>query len=394
MNYIGSKLSLLDEIRAMLVKHNVDTTGSFCDVFSGTSVVAQMSKRMGFDVISNDLQTYSYAMQAAFIRQNGYPDFAKLRRAIRAIENLDVEFVPNAREVVIDGITRPLSVFGLSGDLESLRLSGKALVQVLTFLNDLPGAEGSFVDLYCEGGAAGRQYYNRANGKACQAIRDQINDWHVKGLLENNEYYVLVASLVESMDMVANTASVYGAYLKKIKRSAQQSLTLKVPLLLNGTGVHRVFQEDANALVKFLAGEGQNEVLYIDPPYNRRQYHSNYHLLETIARWDMDEFTPVGKTGLRPAQEQRSAFAMRRAAQSAMTDLIQNANFRHIIVSYSNEGLIPEDELIAILDAKSPGRVRDYKRIPYKRFRADNDGENRNYKGNMVEEFLFYIRVG
>jgi adenine-specific DNA-methyltransferase len=227
-----------------------------------------------------------------------------------------------------------------------------------------------------------------------QRVRAQLETWHDTGLLTEDEKQVLLASLLESMDMVANTASIYGAYLKHIKRSAQQPLTLKAPLLLNGNGAHRVFQEDANVLIKHLAAEGPNDVLYIDPPYNRRQYHSNYHLLETIARWDLGQFTPLGKTGLRPAEKQRSAFALRTSAREAMAELLANADFRHIVVSYSNEGLISEADLMAILDAKSPSGIRDYKKIPYKRFRADNDSSTRNYKGDLVEEFLFYVRVG
>ena len=143
-----------------------------------------------------------------------------------------------------------------------------------------------------------------------------------------------------------------------------------------------------------MAAEGPYDVLYVDPPYNRRQYHSNYHVLETIACWDLGAFEPEGKTGLRPAGAQRSRYAMARTAEAALADLIHTARFKHILVSYSNEGLIPEASLKAILDAKSPGGVRDYHRIPYKRFRADTDGEGRTYAGDTVDEFLFYCRVG
>lgn len=394
MNYIGSKFKLLDMIRGTLLEHGVDTRGTFCDIFSGTSVVAQMAKRMGFNVISNDLQAYSYAMQAAFIQTNGYPEFTRLRAAVPAIDAMSVEVMVEEKALRVGEQRRPLGAFGVAGDVGALAGAGMPLVRVLAYLGTLPPTDGPFVDTYCEGGADGRQYYSRENGMACQAIRAQLQTWREAGLFSAEEFHVLLASLLESMDMVANTASIYGAYLKHIKRTAQQPLTLKVPLLLNGNGAHRVYQADANALIKELAREGEHEVLYIDPPYNRRQYHANYHVLETIACWDLGEFEPIGKTGLRPAGDQRSAFAMRSAAQTAMADLIGHANFRHIIVSYNNEGLIPEDELVAILDAKSPSGVRDYKKIPYRRFRADNDGENRTYKGDEVEEFLFYVRVG
>jgi adenine-specific DNA-methyltransferase len=393
MNYIGSKLKLLAEIRAMLDTHGI-RHGSFCDIFSGTSVVAQMAKIQGFDVISNDLQAYSCAMQAAFIRNNGYPRFKRLMEEVPAIDAQALTITPSGQELHSPGAKRSLTVFGLSGDRQSLARHGLPLVKVLHYLSSLPGEDGPFVDAYCEGGSAARQYFSRENGQACQAIRSRLQYWLAAEWISRAEFDVLLASLLESMDMVANTASVYGAFLKQIKRTARQPLTLKVPLLLEGTHEHRVFQEDANALIKRLALEGTYEVLYIDPPYNRRQYHSNYHVLETIAVWDLDAFEPRGKTGLRPTDNQRSAFALQKDAKRAMTNLIEDANFKHILISYNNEGLIPEDDLIAMLNAKSPSGIRDYKKISYKRFRADNDGETRTYKGDTVDEFLFYIQTG
>ncbi len=394
MNYIGSKYKLLGRIRKMLEEHDVNPEGVFCDIFSGTSVVGQMAKRLGFTVYSNDIQAYSYALQSAFIGCNGYPQFARLRAEIPEIDAVPVECQPERKRWTVRGEVRPLLSFGVVGDPEGLLPAGRPLLQVLAYLNHLAPREGAFVDTYCEGGSAGRNYYSRRNGMACQAIRDTLEEWRRQGWVDEAEFHVLLASLVESMDMVANTASIYGAYLKHLKPSAAQPLQLRVPLLLNGHKPHRVYRRDANALVGELAAEAEQEILYIDPPYNRRQYHANYHLLETIACWDLEAFTPVGKTGLRPDEGKRSAFAMRTRARTAMADLLEKARFRHILVSYNNEGLIEEEELIAMLDRKSPSGIREYSKFTYPRFRADVDSANRVYKGDEVQEFLFYIRTG
>lgn len=394
MNYIGSKMKLLSEIRSRLEQHGVAPPGVFCDVFSGTSVVAQMAKRMGFRVISNDLQFYSYSLQHAFIGCNGYPQFQTLRDRVPQIDQVPVECDPARRRLQVRGEERPLLSFGIVGDPGSLASEGLPLLRTLAYLNELEPRDGLFVDTYCEGGSAGRNYYSRRNGMICQAVRDTLQEWRRQGWIDEREFHVLLASLLESMDMVANTASIYGAFLKHIKPAAQQALALRAPLLLNGYQSHRVYRQDANALIRELAAQGEYDVLYIDPPYNRRQYHSNYHLLETIACWDLDGFTPIGKTGLRPEEGKRSDYAMRSTARKAMADLLKHARFRHILISYNNEGLIQEDELVEMLNAKSPSGVRDYHKIAYRRFRADVDSETRVYKGDEVEEFLFYVRCG
>lgn len=375
MNYIGSKFSLLDEIRAMLRKHGVEN-GTFCDLFSGTSVVAQMARAEGFQVIANDLQAYSFAMQKTFLETDGYPEFARLRAEVGAIDAQPAD--------------RPRAGFGLG---PAPGPEADPLRRVLAHLEGLEPVAGPFFETYCEGGAAGRNYFSRENGQRCEAIRDRIEHWRQAGWLADAEYHVLVACVIETMDQLANTASVYGAYLKHVKKTARAPLVLRLPRLVTGAGAHRACQLDGNALVETLAAEGRHDVLYLDPPYNHRQYHANYHLLETIARWDLAAFTPRGKTGLRPAEPQRSRYCSRKEVKQAFAELIAKADFKHLLVSYNNEGLLAESDLRELLTAKANGGTCDFHKVPYRRFRADQDGEERRYKGDEVHEFLFYAEI-
>lgn len=375
INYIGSKLSLLDEIRGMLRAHGA-ASGTFLDVFSGTSIVAQMARLEGFTVLANDWQAYSFMLQRAFLEADGYPAFAALLAAEPAIAEAPAD--------------RPRPSFGLAPAPAAVG----PLARILAYLEDLPPTEGPFFHAYCEGGDAGRAYFSRANGARCEAIRDRIEAWRERGLLDAAEHAVLVASVLETMDMVANTASVYGAYLKQVKKTAQAPLVLRVPRLAPADGKpHHAYNEDAVALVRRLAATTPIDVLYVDPPYNHRQYHANYHVLETIARWDLATFEPRGKTGLRPGDDQRSPFCSRRHVARAFADLIGHAGARHVLVSYNDEGLLPEAELRAILTAKAAGGPVEFKKLPYKRFRADADHATRRYKGDEVHEFLFYAGV-
>lgn len=376
INYIGSKLSLLAEIRGMLRAHGI-AGGIFLDVFSGTSIVAQMARLEGFTVLANDWQAYSFVLQRAFLEADGYPAFARLLAAEPTILDAPAD--------------RPRPSFGLAPASTDVG----PLARVLAYLEDLPPREGPFFHAYCEGGDAGRTYFSRANGARCEAIRDRIEAWREAGLLADAEHALLVASVLETMDLVANTASVYGAFLKHVKKTAQAPLVLRVPRLAPADGKpHRAYNEDASALVRRLAATGPAvDVLYVDPPYNHRQYHANYHVLETIARWDLASFAPRGKTGLRPGTDQRSPFCSRRHVARAFAELVGQADARHVLVSYNDEGLLPEAELRAILEAKAAGGPVEFKKLPYKRFRADADHATRRYKGDEVHEFLFYAGV-
>jgi adenine-specific DNA-methyltransferase len=129
------------------------------------------------------------------------------------------------------------------------------------------------------------------------------------------------------------------------------------------------------------------DILYIDPPYNQRQYCTNYHVLETIARYDNPNL--YGVTGLREYEDQKSDFCYKAKALEAFEDLIQHTEARHIFLSYNSEGIMPEDEIIKVMEKY--GTV-ELKKQEYRRFRADIDRENRNYKSDEVIEYLFCLR--
>jgi adenine-specific DNA-methyltransferase len=111
-------------------------------------------------------------------------------------------------------------------------------------------------------------YFTDENAKKCDAIRKKIEDWKKEEKITENEYYFLLASLIESIDKVANTASVYGAFLKKFKKSALNPLILQPADFYLNDNEHKVFNEDINKLIV----ESSHDVVYLDPPYNHRQY--------------------------------------------------------------------------------------------------------------------------
>ena len=329
MNYIGSKYKLSDFISSS-VKSIVGEDLSdkiFCDLFAGTGVVGRNFKKEVKKVISNDMEFYSYVLNKNYIENH--------------------EFLDN--EIYIKE------------------------------LNETNGEEGFIFNEYSENGKANRLYFSEHNGKKIDAIRTKIEFWKTEKKISSALYYFLLASLLESADKVANTASVYGAFLKKIKKTAQKELILEPAIFEINSHSHEVYNEDSNLLIKKIKGD----ILYLDPPYNAREYGANYHLLNTIAKYD--NFTPKGKTGLRDYS--KSAFCKKKEVEKSFDDLIKNANFKYIFLSYNNEGIMPSETIKKILS--NYGKY-DLLTTEYQRFRADKK-ENRNHKASSTTEYLHIL---
>ena len=327
MNYIGSKYSLLEFLRDTIGNVTGYANGeghTFADLFAGTGVVGAAYKEMGYQVISNDIQYYSYVLN---------------KHLIENVPTLDVS---------------PLNE-----------------------LNSLNGTEGFVYNNYCQGSNSERNYFTDSNGQKCDAVRIALERMHNEGEIDDSVYFYFLASLVNSIDKYANTASVYGAFLKHIKKSAQKEFKLELLPVISGSK-GKVYNEDINALIRRVSGD----ILYLDPPYNARQYCTNYHVLETIARYD----NPVlnGKTGLRDYSSQKSLFCSKRTVDKTFDDLISHADFKYIFLSYNNEGLMSLDTIKAIMSKY--GKYTCYTK-DYRRFKADKD-ENRQIAADSTTEYI------
>ena len=187
----------------------------------------------------------------------------------------------------------------------------------------------------------------------------------------------MLCSLLECADKVANTASVYGAYLKHLKNSAKKELVLVGADFQINNNEHEVYNKDANELILEIEGD----ILYLDPPYNSRQYGANYHILNTIAEYK--EFNPKGKTGL--PDYNKSKYCSTTTVEEEFENLIKNANFKYIFLSYNNEGLMPCSIIKSIM---SKYGHYDLAKTKYQRFKADS---NRINKADSTVEYLHIL---
>jgi adenine-specific DNA-methyltransferase len=328
MNYIGSKYKLTKFITSSIAQICGDLKDKIvCDIFAGTGAIGRALKRDSKKVIANDVEYYSYVLNKNYIGNHTEMDYWSL----------------------------------------------------LQELNYLRGSEGFVFQHYCAGGGTGRQYFSDENGKRIDAIRQKIEEWLTSKRIEDGLYFFLLTGLLEAADAVANTASVYGAYLKHLKKTARKDMFLQPAEYVINAADHEVYNEDANKLIKKIQGD----ILYLDPPYNHRQYGANYHMLNTIAKYD--DFTPAGKTGLRTYE--RSQWCVKDKVSLVFDDLVKEAKFKYIFLSYNNEGLMSIEQVKKIMS--NYGRY-ELIETGYQRFKADKT-ESRNHKATETVEYLHVL---
>lgn len=325
VQYIGSKRQLLGFIDSVVQDVIGEYRGAVVgDLFAGTGAVGSYFKEKDCRVIANDLQYYSYVI-------NKY-----------LIENSDL----------LD-------------------------MGYLSYFNSLVGHEGLVYQNYCKGSGSKRMYFSDRNGKHCDAIRVELERMKVSKEIDENTYYGYLAGLIYSINKYSNTTGVYGSYLKNLKPEAKKwfQIELMSPIL-GEQGV--VYNEDCNTLIERINGD----ILYLDPPYNERQYFSNYHVLEMIARYDK-KYIGENTTGVGNILELKSKYCSKSYVYACMEQLISDAKFPYIFISYSSDGLLTNDDFYQL------GK----KYICYERFeqgyRKYNSG---THNEKNVKEYIHFIR--
>lgn len=351
MRFIGNKKNLLDKIYNTLQNEKIQGS-SFFDLFSGSVSVARYFKSNNFQVHSSDIMYFSYVMQKAYIENNSEQRFEKLLDHI---------------EIVKDKLfTNPLEL-------------------VVSYLNKIDGVNGFIYKNYTPEGssdlAVPRMYFNKNNGKKIDAIRKQIQKWYDNKIINEQEYFILIACLIETVPFYANISGVYAAFHKKWDRRATKPLILRaIPTYINNYK-NSVYNENSiNLLEKIEA-----DIFYLDPPYNERQYAPNYHILETIAKYDSPKIK--GVTGLRNYDNQKSKFCNAKTAITELEKVAANGKYKSLVMSYNSEGIMPQKEIIDILSQYGKVKLIEF---DYLRFKSNNNGTSKHKK--YIKEQLYILK--
>ncbi len=294
IKYLGSKRLLVGAIVDVLGKLRAAglPTDTVADLFSGTSRVGQALKRAGHRVIANDHNAYAHTLATCYVQAD--------------------------RETHLDAATR-----------------------LLAELDTLPPAPGYFTRTFCEEA----RFFRPENGARVDAIRDRIAALS----LDPELGAIALVSLMEAADRVDSTTGVHMAFLKQWAPRAANRLTLRLPELLPRApaGPGLALQLDAAVAAR----EVEADVAYLDPPYNQHKYLGNYHIWETLVRWDHPEVYGVARKRI-DCKERRSPFNSKRQIAAALEDVVVAARCTSLVVSFSNEGFLSRADIERILSRR------------------------------------------
>ncbi len=348
--YIGSKEKLAPQLIDIMMSA-VPTAASAIDLMAGTGNMSLAFRRRGLTVSASDIMTYSYHHLKVNLLLNSAPLFNGLVGTIPDVSN---------------------------NSNENYNI-------VLNYLNSLSPTQGYFYKEFSPGGNPSnatkpRMYYTEQNAGKIDSIRSIIQEWNTKSMISDIEHSLLLHNLIIDSNDIANIAGTYGHYLSHFVKRSLSEMELK-PILFetsNNIQSHSIYKGYAEDLASKVSGD----FCYIDPPYIKRQYAANYHILETIAREDFPE--AIGESGLRPWRDQYSNFCSKIKIRDSFTKIISNLNCSDIFISYSEDGLLPLNDLCDFLS--SFGKIKTHI-IEYKRFKSNNSKKNAN-----INEFLIHLR--
>lgn len=336
LNYIGSKYQLLDWLIDSIMnitKYDSLQDKVIADLFAGTGIVSYHFRNLGCKIISNDSELYSSIISWAFTKSVYNSTVSGI------IKKLQEEIDGNKYENYVGFITSNYSPYSV-----------------------------------CE-----RMFFTVENASIIDYVRNRIEE--IKEEVSEDEYKFLLATLLISADSVSNVPAVYGCYLKKFKEKAVKKLKL-IPIhtmeYSKNTDESIVYNMDV--LSEELLKNVISDIVYLDPPYNERQYSKNYFPLNMIVKKSDEELK--GKTGI-PNECFLSSFCRKSEVEDSFKKLVGGLNSEWIFISYNSESLISKERMIEIL--KEYGDVgvieRDYKR--FKSFEYNDSKE--------IKEYLFYI---
>lgn len=340
LNYIGSKFQLLDWITASIqektqwesLEHKV-----VADIFAGTGIVSYHFRKQGAIVYSNDAERYSSIIAHAFTRST----YTEMINTL--MEQLQQELKDNKHETTVGYITTHYSPYDNNE----------------------------------------RMFFTVENAKRIDYLRMRLED--IQPTITNDDYCFLLASLLSSADAVSNVPAVYGCYLKNFKAKAMKPLVL-VPIHTNSTlPASRSASYHKNVLDPEFLSSFECDMVYLDPPYNERQYSKNYFPLNIIAKTPEQLKTeePLkGKTGI-PTDCFLSPFCKKGEVEDAFDTLFRELKTKWIFLSYNSESLVTKEKMLERMQKYGTASVieRDYKR--FKSFEYNKDVE--------IKEYLFCL---
>ena len=354
--YIGAKTQIIDSVVGHISRITVKNA-KIADIMCGTAAVSSALRNSGYTVLANDVMTYSYHHARVALHLNRQPAFMRLKDFVK-------DYLPKNSQKNI--------------------LPSSGYEKVLRALNNVPSKKGYFWREFSSMGAPNngekaRNYFTPENAAKIDAIRYWIQLFKAENLTSDLEHSLLIHDLVMAANDVANIAGTYGHFLSKTVSRATLPIALTPTQLLssNGGKHHLVYQGYAEDI----AAKISCDLCYVDPPYMKRQYAANYHVLETLARGDEPE--AIGISGLRPWRDQYSNFCTKTKISDSFARMVGTMDCPQFLISYSEDGLLSINQLRNILGEFGSVSVST---LPNKRFKS-----NESRLSSTLTEYLVHL---
>ena len=340
MRYLGNKSKLLafiyDTLKEYMDKHQLNPT--IIDGFGGTGSVTQYFNRLDFKVISNDINDYTYKL--CYSRNN-----------------------ISKEDLLFDGLK--LNITGVLNKLNKCKNKG------FIYQNYSPNSLLNYE----------RKYFTNENAEIIDGIRIQIQNWFNNKRITEKEYIHLIAILIETTSLYSNIPGTYGAFLKKWDSRALKTLTLTEDIHNNLLSKSSHKNLTYNADIRTIIDSIEADILYLDPPYNEREYSTYYHVLETISLYNNPELKN-NKTGTKK-NIKKSAWCKKSKVKQELEYILTHSKSKLVLLSYNNEGIISQDEIKTLFEKYG---VYSSKKKEVRRFKC-----NQSKSDKVVYEYIHVL---
>ena len=353
MRYIGCKKLLLENIEAV-INENVSEAEVFCDIFSGTISMSMALKRNGYRVASNDINIFSFHYSNCYLKNNEIPDFDLIKLGIDdtgldkiAQESIDKMwgndgFLFLQNQELLDKYKKFIIVLSYLESLEEDDIAPQFRAHYFFNTYTSEGNNSYFRSL--RGTEGHRRFFTPSNGKRIDIILNKIREWNTSHLLDSVQFSLLISVLCESIEKISNTQGTYHDFQRDVyDERALHELVLRLPPfddVINTHNEHIVGK--AQDSLQFIKEVPRHRLLYIDPPYNFRQYTSYYFMLNLICNYctinDLEKYFGDVKyvRGQNMEDDFDSTFCKADKFISSLHQLISDANSQYVILSYYN----------------------------------------------------------
>jgi adenine-specific DNA-methyltransferase len=333
MRFIGNKELIVSDIKGLLYEQGLTYKGlTFFDAFCGTGAVSDGLKD-SFNIVANDMLNWCVIYTRGRVCANGC----------------------TFKDLGFD----PFVFFN----------SNNKIVKGFFFENYSPGS-------------SDRMYFSDVNAGRIDYFRTTNEEWKNSNLINEDEYCYLLASLIESVSVVSNTAGVYGAFLKHWDSRAIKPIEFK-----NVSFNNFLFCNEAkfiNSKIEDVVSDVKCDILYLDPPYTQNQYGTQYHILETLILYDNPSISNI--TGSRSTTPMRSDWSKDYKSHILFDKIIAKTKSKYIVFSYSKDGFMSKSFIEAVMKRYGKNETYICKKISYRKYTNFKSREQNDHF-----EYLFFV---